>query len=137
MLLNRIVPEIDWVVDRRMRAALAVRTLRSFWMTGPRGFVMGAALFLPSLFLADLAADLLGNGRPSVSWFVGFFAGTCVISQGLLIVLLRRHARRRIRMDLVALGLPRCIACGYDLTGNASGRCPECGTLCPCMESKP
>lgn len=23
---------------------------------------------------------------------------------------------------------PRCKACGYDLTGNESGRCPECGT---------
>ena len=23
---------------------------------------------------------------------------------------------------------PYCQECGYDLTGNASGRCPECGT---------
>lgn len=23
-----------------------------------------------------------------------------------------------------------CGACGYDLTGNVSGRCPECGTSC-------
>jgi predicted RNA-binding Zn-ribbon protein involved in translation (DUF1610 family) len=22
----------------------------------------------------------------------------------------------------------RCHSCGYDLTGNVSGRCPECGT---------
>ena len=26
------------------------------------------------------------------------------------------------------LGWPHCRACGYDLTGNVSGRCPECGT---------
>jgi uncharacterized RDD family membrane protein YckC len=25
----------------------------------------------------------------------------------------------------------RCLACGYDLTGNVSGRCPECGTAVP------
>lgn len=25
---------------------------------------------------------------------------------------------------------PRCRPCGYDLTGNTSGRCPECGTAC-------
>jgi hypothetical protein len=25
-------------------------------------------------------------------------------------------------------GLGRCQKCGYDLTGNVSGRCPECGT---------
>lgn len=24
----------------------------------------------------------------------------------------------------------RCIRCGYDLTGNTSGRCPECGETC-------
>ena len=30
-------------------------------------------------------------------------------------------ARRRTRW-------PRCVRCGYDLTGNVSGRCPECGT---------
>ncbi len=24
-----------------------------------------------------------------------------------------------------------CLACGYDLTGNVSGRCPECGTDVP------
>ncbi len=23
---------------------------------------------------------------------------------------------------------PRCDCCGYNLTGNRSGRCPECGT---------
>jgi hypothetical protein len=23
---------------------------------------------------------------------------------------------------------PRCVNCGYNLTGNVSGRCPECGT---------
>lgn len=22
-----------------------------------------------------------------------------------------------------------CLKCGYDLTGNISGRCPECGTM--------
>ncbi|MEE8170687.1 MAG: hypothetical protein V3T70_09075, partial [Phycisphaerae bacterium] len=25
--------------------------------------------------------------------------------------------------------IPVCIPCGYDLTGNVSGRCPECGTV--------
>ena len=25
------------------------------------------------------------------------------------------------------LGPPECLRCGYDLTGNKSGRCPECG----------
>lgn len=28
----------------------------------------------------------------------------------------------------------RCV-CGYDLTGNVSGRCPECGTLTRCSDA--
>lgn len=28
----------------------------------------------------------------------------------------------------VPAGAPRCAACGYNLTGNMSGVCPECGT---------
>jgi hypothetical protein len=39
---------------------------------------------------------------------------------------LRRAARRRWRL---ANGI--CIACGYDLTGNVSGKCPECGVAVP------
>jgi hypothetical protein len=27
----------------------------------------------------------------------------------------------------VALSSPTCTGCGYDLTGNVTGRCPECG----------
>jgi predicted Zn-ribbon and HTH transcriptional regulator len=35
----------------------------------------------------------------------------------------RRRRRRRYRLTH---GL--CLTCGYNLTGNVSGRCPECGT---------
>lgn len=34
---------------------------------------------------------------------------------------------RMQRVQIVAEGQPHCRNCGYDLTGNASGRCPECG----------
>ena len=37
-----------------------------------------------------------------------------------------RHALRSRRR----LAAGRCPACGYDLTGNTSGVCPECGTTC-------
>ena len=39
----------------------------------------------------------------------------------------RRRKLRRAR--------GQCVTCGYDLTGNLSGVCPECGT--PCHEEKP
>lgn len=34
---------------------------------------------------------------------------------------------RSLRRQLNALAEPTCLSCGYDLTGNESGRCPECG----------
>ncbi len=36
---------------------------------------------------------------------------------------IRRHFRRNLRDENVFL----CIPCGYDLQGNESGTCPECG----------
>lgn len=35
--------------------------------------------------------------------------------------------RRSFRQQLRDHGVPICIPCGYDLTGNVTGRCPECG----------
>lgn len=55
-------------------------------------------------------------------------------------------------MPFVALALPtgilwygdrrrvlpgHCRACGYDLTGNVSGRCQECGAACPAGTATP
>jgi hypothetical protein len=37
---------------------------------------------------------------------------------------------RRVRRRRLARG-NRCTRCGYDLTGNESGVCPECGTPAP------
>lgn len=39
---------------------------------------------------------------------------------------LYRGIRRKLREAKWRDG--RCEACGYDLTGNVSGKCPECGT---------
>jgi hypothetical protein len=39
---------------------------------------------------------------------------------GLLVALLLLRDSRRVRPGC-------CLCCGYDLTGNVSGRCPECG----------
>jgi hypothetical protein len=35
---------------------------------------------------------------------------------------------RKRRLDRALAGAPVCGKCSYDLTGNVSGRCPECGT---------
>lgn len=39
----------------------------------------------------------------------------------------RKPIRCQLRRQLLQRGIPVCIDCGYDLSGNVSGRCPECG----------
>jgi hypothetical protein len=48
-----------------------------------------------------------------------------VVSAIPLVVLGFVRFRRRVRNRLGG-----CVKCGYDLTGNVSGICPECGTPC-------
>ena len=55
-------------------------------------------------------------------WFV------CALTGILPAIWLRRYRRaRRLRSD----GMPHCAQCDYNLTGNVSGICPECGTPIP------
>jgi hypothetical protein len=42
-------------------------------------------------------------------------------------VIWRKYARE---LPFAPRGI-QCVACGYNLTGNVSGRCPECGTTIP------
>lgn len=62
-------------------------------------------------------------------WIVVFAGFACIVLSicgvlALLLLFLRRGARRE---DLKrALGY--CQSCGYNLYGNVSGICPECGT---------
>ena len=40
----------------------------------------------------------------------------------------RKERQRFLRQRLNDRGIPICMTCGYDLTGNVNGVCPECGT---------
>jgi len=46
------------------------------------------------------------------------------------LLLFRKRRARAIREQLLAHGIPVCLACGYDLRGRDSSRCPECGRVC-------
>ena len=67
-----------------------------------------------------LAFDRLGHSggaAPQLGWamslVVAFF--------------LAREVHGRLRWKVVKHDHPVCRRCGYDLTGNTSGVCPECG----------
>ena len=82
-------------------------------------FVDGAANFLKSIGIpAGVAIALMGV-------LVASFAGTTLDTACRL--------QRYVIQELAATFLPArrgerlCVQCDYDLTGNISGRCPECG----------
>lgn len=84
---------------------------------------------LPMFFALFIAGGLLGSFFPSdsrdslVYTFVFWGFLLCHAAIGLL-----RWTKRNFWWEP---GAGRCRSCGYDLTGNTSGTCPECGTPTP------
>ncbi len=76
--------------------------------------------------LSDMLADVipgLGHGF----WWTVFIGAAAMGVPAASWMRTSRRARRLLRSHLIRLGIPICLDCGYDLTGNVSGRCPECG----------
>ncbi len=51
-----------------------------------------------------------------------------VLSPAAIPFFFRRTIQRSLRRQLCDSGVPVCISCGYDLAGNTTGECPECGS---------
>lgn len=102
--------------------------------------VFGAAFFL----LAELAFDW-SPGVPSYRREFQepdalrrrrFLGGLVIFAATLIAYALTAGMIRRFERRLRDAG--RCMGCGYDLTGNVSGRCPECGrATSPGIDSGP
>ncbi len=109
---------------------------RRFWRTALRNWVR-YTLVVWALALAAVAAyerTLAGHttaetlarlGQPAVivggailALWLAFFTGMLILSQAF-------ERRQQIRHTT------RCGGCRYDLTGNQSGTCPECGMPIP------
>lgn len=71
----------------------------------------------PSMTLLPPPPVLVGNGVSMHLLLLAFLFGACAA-----VPLFRGPVRRWYRARR-----GRCIGCGYDLTGNVSGVCPECG----------
>ena len=102
-----------WVLGLRVVDRATLRPI------GPLGSFMRNLLpalpLIGFVFAAFIGYQILGSGeRLGDSW-----AGTRVV--------LRKHAHK----PPFHPGPIACERCGYDLTGNVSGQCPECGTAIP------
>jgi hypothetical protein len=128
-----LYPELrrfDTEAARKQALKQSLRQASSGWR-GQLAIWLGTGLLYAWIQLnASLAPDLLGSGIP---YGVGVtLACAVVIGIGALQVMVvvwdvRRRVRPRLREMLSGQGAAICSACGYDLTGNISGVCPECG----------
>ena len=83
-----------------------------------------------ALPLARLAAAAFQvQGKSFEAWFFIIYSMTLAVAfayGGMWP--LRRMVLDRLRGHLRELGIPVCVSCGYDLRGQTTSRCPECGT---------
>ena len=141
-LTERLFPELY-----RLDDPLIVRqVMRS--ATGHSGrigrtvvIIAGITLVLSSVVIPMLlrwtATIGLSGGGGAGEFFLRMAGGILSVLVAVHVSLRIHHRRlaRSVRTELNARGLWTCLACGYDLTGNASGRCPECGDPVPvCAE---
>jgi hypothetical protein len=96
---------------------------RTYWLIA--GAVQVVAQIVLTVPLTQYARRA-GFYGPAIGWGLPVLVAAlaCVV----IIWLVRRWITRSLREELNRRGLPTCLACGYDLTGNVSGTCPECGT---------
>jgi hypothetical protein len=114
---RRDAPEVDWS-DSRLDSLF-------------ENDVVGAPLPTPSLlnrlgFYGSMSNE---KGDLSVVATVPFWLVTPIAAAPVLVVFAREVRRRR------RAARNRCAVCGYDLTGNVSGVCPECGVTPPAGRS--
>jgi hypothetical protein len=79
-----------------------------------------AVLLLAIRVASDVNFEFDAAGAVALPW-------ACLVTCWSVVPLLLRLRYRR-RLDRILLGY--CACCGYNLTGNVSGICPECGTHC-------
>ena len=124
--LTRRFPELARLETSEQR--VAVYNLAQFSLGWRRHagtyFVLVLVLVLTAAVI--MFSGLMARWRSAypVIW-IGLGAGALVWGFDWYVV--RFPTRRAIRAELNRRSLPVCMRCAYDLTGNTSGVCPECG----------
>lgn len=93
--------------------------------------LLGPGLMMVSLVLLWGWMEWRQSNRANAEGIAGMFGTYAAISGGLAVCSWAARAglhvhSGKIKMKRSAKG--QCITCGYDLTGNVSAQCPECGS---------
>ena len=135
--LVRAFPELA-LLDELAERHVVVKKATSALLRRPKTWLLCAAMLLCAAIVAA-ATVLVFLLRPLVAplppvlsnpgMMGGIVGGICGgLSTWIVFRLGRRQMQASIRTQLRERGLPVCLRCGYDLRGNESGVCPECGT---------
>ncbi len=129
----RLYPELLLLEDPEDRKVVFkdcwrhVRRRKHLVTWGGLGGGFGGAVFglvLVVFLLPELRRHVpLPNA--AVGGIVGAVVGSCCMV--LMQRIVHKPLQKAIRRALVERGIPVCVNCGYDLRGNVSGVCPECG----------
>ena len=113
-------PELRNMLDEEMKA-LCLRTAKSKVL---RRYPEGVRVGFSALFVFGFVG--IAGSLPLPDWIYAL-SGVFAFGVGAaLFWSMRRQAlRRQLRVSIKEL-TSCCVACGYDLTGNQSGKCPEC-----------
>lgn len=132
----RRLPEVKW---------LSFECQQRVWKSAQRDvgrsvpwkvFVPGLAWALSALLLVWWLERIgqIDSGLGTAAFFYVFLFGPILLGLTtihMIIARARPHLRRRVELEF---GQPLCWECEYDLKGNESGTCPECGaTLSSCV----
>lgn len=93
----------------------------------------GYTSLLMGFTLRFFVLRLLGNRNRNLYdvienalWYF-VWVGSPAIARGAIKAVLGHRIQRLLREQLRLTGKAVCVNCGYDLTGNTTGVCPECG----------
>jgi len=116
------MPVVVLVVVTCAFSFLYYLTIESFMAALLLSLLPANVSFLVSWLHPSMDTEALGY-RAIVLPFLQLQFGALSLLCGYATYPIRRRRKRR------KLGL--CLKCGYDLTGNTSGKCPECNTATP------
>lgn len=133
MILSKLFPELQRLPTRKARrramsVAMAAVSMRGLYWAAILGIV--AVSVWVQFSLRRFGIPMAWRG-----WVGQGVVVVTVLSCWMLILSFKKTIRRRLWRVLADHGIPCCTVCGYNLTGNVSGVCPECGEPIPDLES--